>query len=127
MKTSTAAPTTVDEYIAACPPDVRPILKKVRAAIKKAAPGAEEVISYRMPAIRYGEGRRPVVYYAAARNHLGVYPMASTITRFKHELKHYRHAKGSIQFPWTGKMPIDLITKIVKFRVKEAREALARN
>ena len=126
MKKPAAIPTTpvnVDDYIKACAPEVQATLQKVRAAIVKAAPGAEELISYRMPAIRYGVGKRPVVYYAAFKNHLGLYPMTSAIRRFAHELKPYRHAKGSVQFPWDEKMPLALITKIVKFRAKEARAA----
>jgi uncharacterized protein YdhG (YjbR/CyaY superfamily) len=124
MKKAPSTSATVDDYIAACPSSVRAAMKQVRETILRAAPGAEEILSYRMPAIRYGEGKRPVVYYAAHANHLGLYPMTSSVRRFKHELKNYQHSAGAIQFPWNRKIPLALITRIVKFRAAEARAKL---
>ena len=120
-KAVSAVPTTIDEYIADCEPKVRAILKKVRATVRKAAPGAKEVISYRMPAVRYETGY-PVVYYAVAKNHLGFYPTASGIAQFSKEFGKYKWSKGAVQFPLDQPIPYALITRIVKFRAKECRE-----
>jgi uncharacterized protein YdhG (YjbR/CyaY superfamily) len=106
----------VDEYINALPAKVRTIVEKLRQTIKAAAPQAEEVISYQMPAYKY---HGMLVYFAAFKNHIGFYPAPGGIEAFKKELSAYKGAKGSVQFPLDQPIPFDLISKIVKFRVKE--------
>ncbi len=113
--------TTVDEYILSQPEKVRGVLEKFRRTIKAAAPDAEEVISYQMPAFRY---YGMLVYFAAWKNHIGFYPVSSAITAFKKELSVYEIAKGSVKFPLGKPMPFSLIGKIVKFRAKENLEKL---
>lgn len=118
MKRATGSPQNIDEYIAAVPPDVRPILEAVRATIRKAAPDAEEAIMYGIPTfVLHGN----LVHFAAYKSHIGFYPTASGIAEFKDELALYKSAKGSVQFPLDEPMPLRLIAKIVKFRVQEAR------
>ena len=119
MKANKTAPKTIDEYIAGFPKDVRMILEQIRETIKKAAPNAEETISYQMPAFRL---KGYLVYFAAHKNHIGFYPMPSAIEKFKKELSVYEGAKGSVKFPMDKPMPLGLIGKIVKFRVKENLE-----
>jgi uncharacterized protein YdhG (YjbR/CyaY superfamily) len=107
---------TVDEYLSDLPDDTKSKLQQLRETIKKAAPQAEEVISYNMPAIK---GRRVLVYYAAHKEHIGFYPTASPIRAFKKELSAYDSSKGAIKFPIEKPIPLSLVTKIVKYRVKE--------
>jgi uncharacterized protein YdhG (YjbR/CyaY superfamily) len=107
---------TVDEYISAFSASTQKLLQDVRKTIKKAAPQAEELISYNMPAFKF---HGVLVYYAAYKNHIGFYPTASGIRNFEKEIAHYENSKGAVQFPIDKSMPVDLITKIVKFRVKE--------
>lgn len=106
----------VDAYIASFPTDVQVMLQELRATIKKAAPKAEEVISYEMPAYKY---KGMLVYFAAYKNHIGFYPTSSGIAAFKKELSVYKGAKGSVQFPLNKALPLSLISKIVKYRVNE--------
>lgn len=115
----TKKPLNIDEYIGAFPNDVQEILEKVRMTIQKAAPDATEKISYSMPAF---EQNGIVVYFAAFKNHIGLYALPTGHEAFKEELSQYKSGKGSVQFPFTKPMPYDLITKIVKFRVKENLE-----
>jgi uncharacterized protein YdhG (YjbR/CyaY superfamily) len=123
MKTEQGMPKDVDEYIAGFPPDIRAILEKTRATIKKAAPQAQEKISYRMPTFTL-DGN--LVHFAAFKNHIGFYPMPSATGKFKHELSAYKGAKGSVRFPLGKPIPYGLISKIVKFRVRENLEQAAR-
>jgi uncharacterized protein YdhG (YjbR/CyaY superfamily) len=116
MKTKQSAPTTIDEYIADFPPDVQEILQKIRAIIRKAAPQAAETINYQMPTFTLHGN---LVHFAAFKNHIGFYPTPSGIENFKAELAAYKGAKGSVQFPLDQPIPYGLISKIVKFRVKE--------
>jgi len=116
MKPDHTAPTTIDEYIAGFPLDVQAILEKIRATIRKAAPGAEETIKYRMPTFTLHGN---LVHFAAFENHIGFYPVPTGIAKFKKELAVYKMGKGSIQFPLAQPIPYGLISKIVKFRVKE--------
>ncbi len=116
MKTTQAAPQTIDEYIAGFPTDVQEVLQKIRMAIHEAAPQATEKISYQMPTF-YLKGN--LVHFAAFKEHIGFYPVPTGIEKFKKELSVYKQGKGSVQFPLDQPMPYDLITKIVKFRVKE--------
>ena len=116
MKTNQKEPGTIDEYIAGFPREVQMILQKLRRTIRKAAPNAEERISYQMPAFTL-EGS--LVYFAAFKHHIGLYPRPTTIRKFKRELSPYEGAKGTVRFPLDKPIPLALITKIVKFRVKE--------
>ncbi|WP_153797250.1 iron chaperone [Foetidibacter luteolus] len=106
----------VDEYIAGFSPGIQLLLQQLRQTIKAAAPGAEETISYQMPAYKL---RGMLVYFACYENHIGFYPTPSGIEAFKKELSRYKSAKGSVQFPLNEPLPLALVTKIVKFRVKE--------
>jgi|SRR6185312_5430131 len=106
----------VDEYISGFPENLRTLLEQMRTAIKKAAPKAEEVISYQIPAYKYFG---ILVYFAGYKNHVGFYPTASAIKAFKKELSIYKGGKGSVQFPLDKPLPAVLITKIVKFKLKE--------
>lgn len=109
-------PTSIDEYIEGFPPDVRIKLETLRATIKRAAPMAKEKISYQMPAF---ELKGILVYFAAFSQHIGFYPGASGVASFKDELDNYKNGKGSIQFPIDKPLPLDLVTRIVTFRVHE--------
>jgi uncharacterized protein YdhG (YjbR/CyaY superfamily) len=122
MEKDKAAPTTIDEYIAGYPADVQKILQKVRATIRKAAPGAEEAIKYRMPTFVLNGN---LVHFAAFKSHIGFYPAPAGIEEFKEELAAYPGAKGSIQFPLDRPIPYNLISRIVKFRVKQNLEKAA--
>lgn len=109
-------PTSTAAYIASFPKEVQAKLEQVRATIKKAAPEAEETISYGMPAFKLNG---PLVYFAAFKGHIGFYALPSGNEAFQKELAKYKMGKGSIQFPLDEPMPLALITKIVQFRVKE--------
>ena len=108
--------TSIDEYIATFPAEIQKILEEIRATIKAAAPEAEEKISYQMPTFFLNCN---LVHFAAFKKHIGFYPVPTGIEKFKKELSAYEGAKGSVQFPLDKPMPYALITKIVKFRVKE--------
>ena len=114
---------TVAEYLSSIPTNAKSILEEVRKAIKEAAPQAEEVISYNMPAFKL---HGILVYYAVHKEHIGLYPTASGIEIFKNELSAYKWSKGAVQFPIDKPMPIDLIGKIVKFRLQEDLEKAKR-
>ena len=116
-------PPTVDEYIAVFPKEVQKILRQVRTAIKKAAPEAEEGITYGMPAYRLNG---PLVYFAAFKTHVGFYATPNGNEAFQSELSLYKQGKGSVQFPLNQPMPLDLITRIVKFRVAQNKEKAAK-
>jgi len=107
---------TIDEYIASFPENIQEILKEIRQAIREAAPDAEETISYQMPAFRLNG---MLVYFAAFKNHIGFYPTSSGVAAFKDELSQYEVSKGAIRFPLGQPVPINLITKIAKYRVEE--------
>lgn len=110
----------VDEYISNFDADTQAALKQIREAIKKAAPKAEESISYMMPAYKYLE--KPLVYFAGYKNHIGFYATPTGHDAFKKELSIYKQGKGSVQFPLDKPLPLGLISKIVKFRLKENEE-----
>ena len=116
MKTDQTAPKNIDEYIASFPPNVQEILEKMRLTIRKAAPDAEEKISYQMPTF-FLKGN--LVHFAAWKNHIGFYPTSSGTRAFTRELSIYEGAKGSVKFPMDKPLPLKLIGKIVKFRVAE--------
>ncbi len=111
--------TSIDSYIASFPETIQHLLRQMRATIKKAAPKAEEKISYAMPTF-FLNGN--LVHFAGYKTHIGFYPAPSGIAAFKKELTVYKNAKGSVQFPLDEPLPLTLITKIVKYRVKENLE-----
>jgi uncharacterized protein YdhG (YjbR/CyaY superfamily) len=121
MRTSkNAAPQDIDEYIAGFPPHVQEILEEIRMTIRRAAPGAEETISYRIPTLKL-DG--PLIYFAAYKSHIGLYPMTTgTKEKFKKELSAYEGSKGTVRFPLDEPIPYTLISRIVRFRVKENLE-----
>lgn len=110
--------TTIQEYLAAQPPAMRKILSEMRGIILKAAPGVEEIISYGMPAIRK---HGIVVWYAGARGHYALYPRG-VVSKFGDRLKDYDTSKGTIRFAPDKPIPKNLITDIVRFRLKENEE-----
>lgn len=114
---ATAKPATIDEYIAAFPPKIQAVLQEVRLVILKAAPDAEETISYAIPTFKL-KGK-PLIYFAAFKNHIGLYATPTGHEAFVKELSQYKHGKGSVQFPLNEPMPLELISRIVEFRVKE--------
>jgi uncharacterized protein YdhG (YjbR/CyaY superfamily) len=116
MKTDQTAPQNIDEYIAGFPHDVQEILEKIRMTIRKAAPDAEETINYQIPTFTL---KGNLVHFAAFKKHIGFYPTPTGIEKFKNELSVYEGAKGSVKFPLDKPIPFALISKIVKFRVKE--------
>jgi len=107
---------TIDEYINTFPEDVRAILEKIRETIRKAAPGAEEAISYQMPTFKLNGN---LVHFAEYKNYIGFYPLPSGIEAFKVELSPYIAGRGTLQFSLDKPIPYDLIEKVVAFRVKE--------
>ena len=109
----------IDEYISAFPPQVQELLRQVRETIRKAAPNAEETISYGMPTFKLNGN---LVHFAAHKNHIGFYPTPSGIEAFNKELSAYKSSKGAVQFPLDQRLPLTLISKIVKLRVKENKE-----
>ncbi len=112
---------SVTEYIAAQPTAVRGVLKRVRSIIRKAMPGAEEVVSYQIPA--YKLNGRAVLYFAGWAQHYSLYPSTDPLVKaFKEELAPYEISKGTICFPLSEPLPVKLIEGIAKFRVKEAAE-----
>lgn len=114
-----ASGTGIDAYILSQPKEVWNLLQHLRKAIAEAAPGAEEVISYGMPAFKQG---KVLVYFAANKKHIGFYPTSSPIVHFANELKGYKTSKGAIQFPLDKPLPLTLIKKITRFRLKEMNE-----
>jgi uncharacterized protein YdhG (YjbR/CyaY superfamily) len=112
--------TTIDEYIRTFPKDVQRILEKIRRTIQRAAPEAEEAISYQMPTFKLNG--KNLVHFAAWKNHIGFYPTPSGTEAFTKELSQYEGAKGSVRFPTDQPIPYDLVRKIVIFRVKENLE-----
>ena len=125
MKTDHPAPQTIDDYIADFPPEVQAILERIRATIRKAAPGAEEAIKYRLPTFVL---KGNLVHFGAFKKHIGFYATPTGNRKFQDELSAYPGAKGSVQFPLDKPIPFGLVSKMVKFRVKEnlARSAAKR-
>lgn len=110
---------SIDEYIAGFPEPVQQMLEQMRATIKKAAPGAEEAIKYAMPTFVFHGN---LVHFAAFKNHIGFYPAPMGLEEFKKELSGYKGSKGAVQFPLDKPLPLTLIGKIVKYRVKVTLE-----
>lgn len=118
MDSQKAGYRTIDEYIASCPEEVQAKLQALRATIRAAAPDAEERISYAMPAFAKNGN---LVYFAALKHHIGFYPTPSGIEAFQQETAAYVSTKAALRFPIDQPLPMDLITRIVRFRVAENR------
>jgi uncharacterized protein YdhG (YjbR/CyaY superfamily) len=117
MKTRQGAPKDIDEYIAGFPADVQTILERIRETIRKVAPGAKETISYQIPAFTLNG--KHLVYFAAYKKHIGVYPAPVGIAEFKEDLSPYAAGKGTARFPLDKPIPFALIGRIVRFRLEE--------
>lgn len=107
----------IDSYIKEFPKDVQVLLKQMRVAIQKAAPNAEEAIRYGIPTFRFNN--KNLIHFGGFKNHIGFFPGPAGITAFKKELAAYVLSKGTIQFPLDKKLPLTLVTKIVKFRLAQ--------
>ncbi len=110
----------IEIYIQQFPDNVQEILRNLRKLIKDNAPEAEELFAYGMPA--YKTNKKPLVYFAAFKNHIGLYATPSGHNKFQNELSKYKQGKGSVQFPFDQPIPYELIEKIVKFRLIENNE-----
>lgn len=122
MKTEQPTPRNIDEYIAGFPPDVQEVLEKVRLTIRKAAPDAEEAIKYMIPTYVLNGN---LLSFAGYKKHIGLYPAPAGDEKFKEELSAYRSAKSTVRFPLDQPIPYSLISRLVKFRVKEHLEKVA--
>jgi len=111
--------TDIDAYISGFPESIQKLLQEVRSTVKQAAPQATEVISYGMPAFKQ-DGM--LVYFAAFKKHIGFYPIPSGITAFQEELSAFRCTKGSVHFPLDKPLPVELISRIVTYRLSENRK-----
>lgn len=114
--------TSVDQYLSTFPPSTKKLLQQIRATIKKSAPEAQEGIGYNMPAYKQ-EG--VLVYFAGYKGHIGFYPVSSAIREFEKELSAYEGSKGTVRFPLDKPLPLDLISRMVKYRVAENKRAAA--
>lgn len=121
MKTD-ATSTTIDAYIAGYPEEVQAILQEIRRTIHETAPEATEAISYGMPTFKLHGN---LVHFGAFKSHIGFYPVPSGMEAFQEELAAYKQGKGSVQFPLNKPMPLDLIRRIVEFRVQESQAKVA--
>jgi uncharacterized protein YdhG (YjbR/CyaY superfamily) len=119
MKNQRLQPGNIDEYIASFPPEVQSILEKIRLTIRKAAPEAEEKISYQMPTFTL---RGNLVHFAAFKKHIGLFPPVKGGEKLNAEISRYRGEKGNLKFSLDEPIPYALISRIVKFRVKEQLE-----
>ncbi len=120
MKSTNKTPQTMDEYIQAFPAPVQKRLTEIRTLVRALTPGVKEKISYGIPTFYL---KRNLVHFAGYAKHIGFYPGASGIEAFEAELGGYKHAKGSVQFPIDAPLPVDLITRMVQFRVGEESAA----
>ncbi len=116
MRAEQTTPQSIDEYIAGFPPDVQELLQKIRRTIRAAAPDAEEAMKYGIPTFTL---KGNLVHFGAYEEHIGFYPAPTGIEAFKEELAVYGSGKGTIRFPLDKPIPLGLISRIVKFRVKE--------
>jgi uncharacterized protein YdhG (YjbR/CyaY superfamily) len=120
---TTAKPKDIDEYIAGFPPETREILEQIRTTIREVVPEAEETISYGIPT--FNLNGTYLIYFAAYKKHIGLYPVPSAIDEIDEEFASYKTSgKGTLQFPLNKQVPLHLITKLVKFKVKENIEKL---
>lgn len=122
MRTDQPAPRNIDEYIAGFPHDVQKTLKKIRLTIRKAAPDAQEAIKYQMPTFTL---KGNLLSFGAYKKHVGFYPAPAGNEQFRKDLSVYRAGKSTVRFPLDKPIPLDLISKLVKFRVKEHLERAA--
>jgi uncharacterized protein YdhG (YjbR/CyaY superfamily) len=118
MTTARRAPADIDDYIAGFPAEVQTALKRIRTAIQKAVPEAEEAISYQIPTFRLNG--RNLIHFAAFKQHVGLYPAPREDAEFKDELSRYGGGKGTVQFPFGEPLPLDLIKRIVRFRARKS-------
>jgi uncharacterized protein YdhG (YjbR/CyaY superfamily) len=116
MKAKNATAESIDDYINGFTGETRAFLEQMRSTIRKAAPMATEKISYRIPTFYYNGN---LVHFAAFKNHIGFFPTSSGVAAFQKELKGYKTSKGTVQFPFGEPLPLRLIARMVKFRVKE--------
>jgi uncharacterized protein YdhG (YjbR/CyaY superfamily) len=116
---------TVDDYIAAYPTEIQERLQQIRSIVFEYAPEAVEYFSYGMPA--YKHNGRQLLYFAAFKQHIGVYAMPECMETFERELAAYRHGKGSIQFPYNQPLPLYMIRQIVEYRVWQTADAPQKN
>jgi uncharacterized protein YdhG (YjbR/CyaY superfamily) len=119
MSPAKARPKSVTDYIDAAPKEAQKKLREMRACVRAAAPGAREGLKWGMPAFSY---RRILVVFAGFKNHIGFYPTPSAVKAFSKDLTKFATARGSIQFPLEKPLPLGLIRKITKFRVRESIE-----
>lgn len=112
----TAKPTTVEQYFAALPETTRSLMETLRATIQQAAPKATEMLSYGMPAFKQHD---VLVYYAAWKEHIALYPLPLALLESSPELARYKSSKGTAKFPLNQPLPLDLIAQIVQFRLLE--------
>jgi uncharacterized protein YdhG (YjbR/CyaY superfamily) len=119
MENHRSPPRNIDEYIGTFSPEVQSILEKIRSTIRKAAPEAEETISYGMPAFAL---RGILIYFAAFKKHIGLYPPVKGDEKLNADVSPYKNEKGNLRFPLDEPIPYTLISRIVKFRVKEQLE-----
>ena len=115
MATQKAA--SIDEYIAGFPRETQKVLEQIRSVIKREAPGAEETISYAIPA--FNLNKHNLVYFAGYKNHVSIYPIPKGSEAFEKEISKYKSGKGTMQFPLDKPLPLNLVTKIVRHRIKE--------
>ena len=119
MRGKQAPAKDIEEYIAGFPANVQKILQKIRLTIRQAAPGSEEAIKYQIPAFTLNGN---LIFFAAYKKHIGLYPAPRGVEKFKKELSAYEGGKGTVQFPLDAPVPFDLISRIVKFRVAKNLE-----
>jgi uncharacterized protein YdhG (YjbR/CyaY superfamily) len=116
MQTDKPKPTDIDSYIADFPETTQALLQQIRATIQAAAPEATETINYAIPTFVYHGN---LVHFAGYKQHIGFYPGAAGIEAFKEEIRQYKWAKGSVQFPLNEPLPLDLVTRIVTYRLAQ--------
>lgn len=107
---------TIDAYIAGFPPEVQELLQQIRATVQELAPEAREAMKYAIPTFTLGGN---LVHFAAFKNHIGLYPTPGVLEAFKDELAGYKGSKGAVQFPLDQPLPMDLIARIVQYRIAE--------
>ena len=124
MKNKAAKFSNIDEYLALFPEDVKKKLQELRATIRAAAPGVTETISYQIPT--FDLNGRHLIHFGAWKTHIALYPTPSGTRVFERELEGYKAEKGTIQFPLDQPLPLELIGRIVKFRVEEEQKRINR-
>ena len=122
MKTAKTSLKNIDEYIGGFPVEVQEILQKVRETIHRAAPKAEETISYNMPT--FNLNGHYLIYFAGYKHHISLYPAPSGVPEFREEIAPYESGKGTLKFPLDKPIPYGLIRRVVKHRIKESEAGL---